>query len=57
MILLALILMLVLWVTREKPDKKTPISINEGIRINTLLQNVENYDGTDRCQIRLEDIK
>lgn len=57
MILLGLILLVILWVTREKPVKKTPVTINEGVRINTLLQNIENYDGTDRCQTRLEDIK
>ena len=57
MITLALILILILWLTREKQDKTAPVSIREDIRINTLLRNVENYDGTDRYQIRLEDIE
>ncbi len=57
MILLASILILILWVTREKPVTKTPVTVKESVRINTLLQNIENYDGTDRCQIRLEDIE
>lgn len=57
MILLGIILILILWVTRDKPEKNAPVSINPSVRINTLLQNIENYDGTDRCQIRLEDIE
>ena len=57
MIFLGIILIAILWVTREKPIKKAPVTINEGVRINTLLQNIENYDGTGRCQIRLEDIE
>lgn len=57
MILLAGILILILWVTREKPVTKPPVSVNPSVRINTLLQNIENYDGTGRCQIRLEDIE
>lgn len=57
MITLTLILILILWLTREKPDKTAPAKLGEDIRINTLLRNVENYDGTDRYQIRLEDIE
>lgn len=57
MITLALILILILWLTREKQDKTAPVRLHEDIRINTLLRNVENYDGTDRYQIRLEDIE
>ena len=57
MIILGLVFILILWLARESPEKQTPVSIAEDIKLNTLLQNVENYDGTDRCQKRLEDIE
>lgn len=56
MITLAGILILNLWLTRKRQDTAKP-NIRESIRINTLLQNIESYDGTDRCQRRLEDIE
>ena len=53
-ILILLVLLAVLFVYTLKSEPKTKLKIKEARRINLLLSNIENYNGTSTGQKRLE---